>query len=91
MCLGFVLAVWPLAYLIGDYFHRHLVRSPIPNQDSAYTPGFFPFALNEERALPIIKKALELGINFFDTVKWIFSLEIAKKFLDGHLKGLCKP
>ncbi len=29
--------------------------------------GLFPWALNEERSRPIIKKALELGINFFDT------------------------
>jgi aryl-alcohol dehydrogenase-like predicted oxidoreductase len=27
----------------------------------------FPWALNEERSRPLIKKALELGINFFDT------------------------
>jgi aryl-alcohol dehydrogenase-like predicted oxidoreductase len=29
--------------------------------------GLFPWALNEERSRPIIKKALELGINFWDT------------------------
>jgi aryl-alcohol dehydrogenase-like predicted oxidoreductase len=29
--------------------------------------GAFPWALNEERSRPMIKKALELGINFFDT------------------------
>lgn len=29
--------------------------------------GFFPWALNEERSRPMIKKAIELGINFFDT------------------------
>lgn len=29
--------------------------------------GLFPWALDEERSRPIIKKALELGINFFDT------------------------
>jgi aryl-alcohol dehydrogenase-like predicted oxidoreductase len=29
--------------------------------------GFFPWALDEERSRPMIKKALELGINFFDT------------------------
>lgn len=29
--------------------------------------GDFPWALNEEQSRPMIKKALELGINFFDT------------------------
>lgn len=29
--------------------------------------GFFEWSLNEEDSRPIIKKALELGINFFDT------------------------
>jgi aryl-alcohol dehydrogenase-like predicted oxidoreductase len=29
--------------------------------------GQFPWALNEEHSRPMIKKALELGINFFDT------------------------
>jgi len=29
--------------------------------------GDFPWALNEESSRPMIKKALELGINFFDT------------------------
>jgi aryl-alcohol dehydrogenase-like predicted oxidoreductase len=29
--------------------------------------GFFPWALNEKHSRPMIRKALELGINFFDT------------------------
>jgi aryl-alcohol dehydrogenase-like predicted oxidoreductase len=29
--------------------------------------GLFPWALDEEHSRPMIKKALELGINFFDT------------------------
>ncbi|CAH0311346.1 L-glyceraldehyde 3-phosphate reductase [Peribacillus simplex] len=29
--------------------------------------GDFPWALNEEKSRPMIKRALELGINFFDT------------------------
>jgi len=29
--------------------------------------GLFPWALDEERSRPMIKKALDLGINFFDT------------------------
>lgn len=29
--------------------------------------GLFPWALGEEQSRPMIKKALELGINFFDT------------------------
>jgi 1-deoxyxylulose-5-phosphate synthase len=32
--------------------------------------GAFPWALNEERSRPMIKKALELGINFFDTANF---------------------
>jgi aryl-alcohol dehydrogenase-like predicted oxidoreductase len=32
--------------------------------------GVFPWALNEERSRPMIKKALELGINFFDTANF---------------------
>lgn len=32
--------------------------------------GVFPWALNEERSRPMIKKALELGINFFDTTNF---------------------
>jgi aryl-alcohol dehydrogenase-like predicted oxidoreductase len=32
--------------------------------------GAFPWALNEERSRPMIKKALDLGINFFDTANF---------------------
>ena len=32
--------------------------------------GVFPWALDEERSRPMIKKALELGINFFDTANF---------------------
>ena len=32
--------------------------------------GAFPWALDEERRRPMIKKALELGINFFDTANF---------------------
>lgn len=32
--------------------------------------GLFPWALDEERSRPIIKKALDLGINFFDTANF---------------------
>ncbi len=32
--------------------------------------GAFPWALDEERSRPMIKKALELGINFFDTANF---------------------
>lgn len=55
--------------------------------------------LPEEEAKPFIKKALELGINFFDTASKDFSIcevifkmctlqENLKKFLEIHLQNL---
>ncbi len=40
------------------------------------------WVLNEENSRPIIKRALELGINFFLTQQTYILLEEAKKFLE---------
>lgn len=43
------------------------------------------WVLNEENSRPIIKKAIELGINFFDTAN-IYSLGTSEEFLGRALK-----
>ncbi|MHB1682109.1 MAG: aldo/keto reductase [Bacilli bacterium] len=45
-----------------------------------------PWVLDEERARPIIKKALELGINFFDTAN-VYSLGTSEEITGRILKG----
>ena len=40
--------------------------------------GQFPWALNEENSRPMIKKALEVGINFFDTAN-LYSVGTSEK------------
>ena len=45
----------------------------------------WPWALNEEESRPFIKKALELGINFFDTAD-IYSLGVSEKVVGKALK-----
>ncbi|WP_141500019.1 aldo/keto reductase [Paenibacillus luteus] len=44
-----------------------------------------PWVLNEENSRPIIKKALELGINFFDTAN-IYSTGSSEEFVGQALK-----
>ncbi|MBT2696134.1 aldo/keto reductase [Bacillus sp. ISL-40] len=44
-----------------------------------------PWVLNEESSRPIIKKALELGINFFDTAN-VYSLGTSEEILGRALK-----
>lgn len=44
-----------------------------------------PWVLDEERSRPIIKKALELGINFFDTAN-VYSAGTSEEILGGILK-----
>jgi aryl-alcohol dehydrogenase-like predicted oxidoreductase len=39
----------------------------------------WPWALDEEQSRPFIKRALELGINFFDTAN-VYSNRISKDF-----------
>lgn len=47
--------------------------------------GDFPWALNEERSRPMIKKALELGINFFDTAN-VYSGGTSEEIIGRILK-----
>lgn len=47
------------------------------------------WVLNEENSRPIIKKALELGINFFDTAN-IYSMGASEEILGRALKDLAK-
>lgn len=44
-----------------------------------------PWVLNEEQSFPIIKKALDLGINFFDTAN-VYSLGSSEEVLGKALK-----
>ncbi|SMQ77522.1 Predicted oxidoreductase [Bacillus sp. OV166] len=47
--------------------------------------GDFPWALNEEKSRPMIKKALELGINFFDTAN-VYSAGTSEELTGKILK-----
>jgi aryl-alcohol dehydrogenase-like predicted oxidoreductase len=47
------------------------------------------WVLNEEESRPIIKKALELGINFFDTAN-VYSIGASEKILGRALKDFAK-
>ena len=47
------------------------------------------WVLNEENSLPIIKKALELGINFFDTAN-VYSTGTSEEILGRALKDFAK-
>jgi aryl-alcohol dehydrogenase-like predicted oxidoreductase len=47
------------------------------------------WVLNEEHSRPIIKKALELGINFFDTAN-VYSLGASEEVLGRALKDFAK-
>jgi aryl-alcohol dehydrogenase-like predicted oxidoreductase len=47
------------------------------------------WVLNEEDSRPIIKKALELGINFFDTAN-IYSVGVSEEILGRALKDFAK-
>jgi 1-deoxyxylulose-5-phosphate synthase len=47
--------------------------------------GLFPWALDEEHSGPIIKKALELGINFFDTAN-LYSAGTSEEIVGRALK-----
>ena len=47
------------------------------------------WVLNEENSRPIIKKALELGINFFDTAN-VYSIGASEEILGRALKDLAK-
>jgi 1-deoxyxylulose-5-phosphate synthase len=47
--------------------------------------GFHQWVLNEEQSRSIIKKALDLGINFFDTAN-VYSMGTSEEFLGRALK-----
>jgi aryl-alcohol dehydrogenase-like predicted oxidoreductase len=47
--------------------------------------GLFPWALDENRSRPMIKKALELGINFFDTAN-LYSVGTSEEIVGRALK-----
>ena len=50
------------------------------------TPGvLFPWCLDEEKSEAVIKKALDLGINFFDTAN-VYSNGEAEDFLGRAIK-----
>jgi aryl-alcohol dehydrogenase-like predicted oxidoreductase len=49
----------------------------------------WPWALNEEQSRPFIHKALELGINFFDTAD-IYSYGVSEEVLGGALKDFAR-
>lgn len=48
-----------------------------------------PWVLNEEESRPIIKKALELGINFFDTAN-VYSIGRSEEIIGKALKDFAK-
>ncbi|OLP66405.1 L-glyceraldehyde 3-phosphate reductase [Bacillus pumilus] len=48
-----------------------------------------PWVLNEEQSRAIIKKALDLGINFFDTAN-VYSLGTSEEFLGRAMKDYAK-
>ncbi|KAB8142730.1 aldo/keto reductase [Chloroflexia bacterium SDU3-3] len=49
------------------------------------TPEWRPWALDEESSRPLIKRAVELGINFFDTADF-YSLGVSEQILGRALK-----
>ena len=51
--------------------------------------GLWPWALNEEQSRPFIQKALELGINFFDTAD-MYSKGASEEILGAALKDFAK-
>src|SRR5215216_4447952 len=51
--------------------------------------GFHKWVLNEENSRPIIKKALEIGINFFDTAN-VYSIGASEEILGRALKDFAK-
>ncbi|HMC86650.1 MAG TPA: aldo/keto reductase, partial [Chitinophagaceae bacterium] len=49
----------------------------------------WPWALNEEQSRPFIKKALELGINFFDTAD-VYADGASEEVLGNALKDFAR-
>lgn len=53
------------------------------------TPEWRPWVLDGGTAKPFFKRALEAGINFFDTAD-IYSLGISEEVTGGHLKAMAR-
>ena len=53
------------------------------------TRGIAPWSLDEEKSREIIKRALQLGINFFDTAN-VYSDETSEEILGRALKDYAK-
>lgn len=53
------------------------------------TRGIAPWSLDEEKSREIIKRALELGINFFDTAN-VYSDGTSEEILGRALKNYAK-
>ena len=51
--------------------------------------GVHKWVLNEENSRPIIQKALEMGINFFDTAN-VYSLGTSEEYPRTRAERLCK-
>src|SRR4029078_12458139 len=51
--------------------------------------GTHKWVLDEEKSRPVIKSALEMGINFFDTAN-VYSLGTSEEFLGRALKDFAK-
>src|SRR3954471_23698403 len=51
--------------------------------------GIAPWALDEEESRPFIKKALELGINFFDTAN-VYSTGVSEEITGKALRDFAK-
>jgi len=51
--------------------------------------GFHKWVLNEENSRPVIQKAIELGINFFDTAN-VYSTGVSEEILGRALKDFAK-
>ena len=50
------------------------------------SPSWYTWVLNEKASRPIIKKALDLGINFFDTSD-IYSAGVSEEIVGRHVLG----
>ena len=51
--------------------------------------GVHKWVLNEESSQPIIKKALELGINFFDTAN-VYASGTSEEIIGTRFERLCE-
>src|SRR3954465_5044669 len=52
--------------------------------------GAHPWSLDEEKSRPFIKRAIELGINFFDTAN-VYSDGTSEEILGRAVRDVAKP